>query len=178
VLERRGTRHIRLLFIGDGREKPALAARARAEGLAHCHFMDPLPKRELAQLLCRRVNVGLMILANVPAFYFGTSPNKFFDYLASGLPVLVNYPGWMAEMVATEDLGRTVPPGDATAFADALCEMSENAAALKEMGQRSRALAERQFSRDTLAQELIEVLLSAHRPAAAEAGMLDKAEKG
>jgi glycosyltransferase involved in cell wall biosynthesis len=176
VLERRGVRHIRLLFIGDGREKPALEARARAEGLAQCHFMDPLPKRDLAQLLCRRVNVGLMILANVPAFYFGTSPNKFFDYLASGLPVLVNYPGWMADMVTTEGLGRTVPPDDPAAFADALCEMSDNAGALAEMRRRSRALAERQFARDTLARELIDVLASAYRSVAAEGRAIGEKE--
>jgi hypothetical protein len=29
-------------------------------------------------------DVGMQILANVPAFYYGTSPNKFFDYISAG----------------------------------------------------------------------------------------------
>ena len=55
-----------------------------------------------------RANIGMQILANVPAFYFGTSPNKFFDYLASGLPVLNNYPGWLAEMINEYECGYAI----------------------------------------------------------------------
>ena len=54
-----------------------------------------MPKTELNKLVAS-ADVGLMVLANVPAFYYGTSPNKFFDYISSGLPVLNNYPGWLA----------------------------------------------------------------------------------
>ncbi len=105
-LRMRGRTDILLVFIGDGKDKPALIERAHREKLDNCLFVDPMPKKALAQFLCRRANVGLMILANVPAFYYGTSPNKFFDYLASGLPVLVNYPGWMAEMVTAQGAGQ------------------------------------------------------------------------
>ena len=157
-LKRRGRNDIKFLFVGDGREKPALQERARREGLDSCVFLAPVTKRELAQLLCRRINVGLMILANVPAFYYGTSPNKFFDYLASSLPVLVNYPGWIAEMVGGRSLGRAVPPGDAKAFADALCEMAADRTALGEAGRRGRRLAEGEFARDHLVNEHVALL--------------------
>ena len=49
-------------------------------------------KEKLSGLM-KSADLGLQILANVPAFYYGTSPNKFFDYIAAGLPVLNNYPG-------------------------------------------------------------------------------------
>ena len=61
-----------------------------------------------------------MILANVPAFYFGTSPNKFCDYIASGLPVVINYPGWLAQIIRENECGIYVPPEDPEKFADAL----------------------------------------------------------
>ena len=54
-----------------GRKKPALIERAHRDRLVNCLFVDPMPKKALAQFLCRRANVGLMILANVPAFYYG-----------------------------------------------------------------------------------------------------------
>ena len=53
-----------------------------------------------------------------PAFYYGTSPNKFFDYISSGLAVLNNYPGWLADMIQENKLGIVVPPKDANAFAE------------------------------------------------------------
>jgi len=118
-LSRRGDQSVRIEFIGDGKLKPVLAARAEREGLSNCSFREPIPKTQLAQRM-REVDVGLMVLANVPAFYYGTSPNKFFDYLAAGLPVICNYPGWIADLITQHGCGIAVPPNDRAAFADAL----------------------------------------------------------
>ena len=156
-LRRRQRHDVKLLFIGDGALKPSLVARAQSEGLANCLFLDPVPKRELAEIMAG-VDVGLMILANVPAFYYGTSPNKFFDYIASGLPVLNNYPGWLAEMVTESHCGLSVPPEDPRAFADALEYMCDHREKLEEMGANARALAERQFSRRLLADRFVKWL--------------------
>jgi glycosyltransferase involved in cell wall biosynthesis len=121
-------------------------------------FLEPMPKKALAQFLCRRANIGLMILSNVPAFYYGTSPNKFFDYLASGLPVLVNYPGWMAEMVSAERIGVVVPPQNCRAFADALEQLANDRLERTAMGRRARVFAEREFLRATLSQRCVTVM--------------------
>jgi glycosyltransferase involved in cell wall biosynthesis len=160
-LRKRGRNDIFLVFIGDGKEKPALVERAHREELTNCLFVDPLPKKALAQFLCRRANVGLMVLSNVPAFYYGTSPNKFFDYLASGLPVLVNYPGWMAEMIVAQRAGVVVPPQDAGAFADALIGMADARSATEEMGPRGRNFARGEFLQSTLAQRCVSVMETA-----------------
>jgi len=160
-LRLRGRTDIVLVFIGDGKERPTLIERAHRENLDNCLFVNPMPKKALTQFLCRRANVGLMILANVPAFYYGTSPNKFFDYLASGLPVLVNYPGWMAEMVTAQGAGVVVPPQDPIAFADALIRMADDRAATAEMGRLGRNLARREFLQTTLAQRCVSVMESA-----------------
>jgi lipopolysaccharide/colanic/teichoic acid biosynthesis glycosyltransferase/glycosyltransferase involved in cell wall biosynthesis len=157
-LRKRGRTDIILVFIGDGKEKPALIERAQREKLDNCLFVSPMPKKVLAQFLCRRANVGMMILANVPAFYYGTSPNKFFDYLASSLPVIVNYPGWMAEMVTAGVLGLAVPPQDGPALANALILMADSREATAEMGKRARKLAQREFLMTTLAQRCVSLM--------------------
>ena len=159
-LRKSGRSDIYIVFVGDGKEKPALVERARRQKLDTCLFVDSMPKKVLAQFLCRRANVGLMILANVPAFYYGTSPNKFFDYLASGLPVLVNYPGWMADLVTREGAGVVVPPQDPGAFAHALMHMADSRAAIHEMGVRGRHLAQREFLQTTLTQRCVSVIES------------------
>lgn len=155
ALRRRGRDDIKLVLIGNGQLKPALQGRAAAEGLSNVIFHDPVNKARLSGLLAS-ADVGMQILANVPAFYFGTSPNKFFDYLAAGLPVLNNYPGWLSEIIDEHRCGFAVPPEDPTAFADALERAAADRDELRRMGERGRGLAEREFNRATLAGRWIE----------------------
>ena len=157
VLKRRGRNDIELVFIGDGKLKPELVARARAEELQNCTFLDPIPKIELARKL-RTYDAGLMILANVPAFYYGTSPNKFFDYIASGMPVINNYPGWLADMIVDAKCGVAVPPGDPEALADALERVADCPEDREAMGANARKLAETEFDRKKLAQKFVDCL--------------------
>lgn len=160
-LKRRGARGVRFIFIGQGGQKDKLVARSNAEGLNdYCTWLPSMPKNELARLL-PQLDVGLMILQNLPAFYYGTSPNKFFDYIASGIPVLNNYPGWLAGMIEENRCGIVVPPDDPRAFADACLKFHERRGELKQMGARGRALAERDFSRDKLGAKFVKALESA-----------------
>ncbi|MCH7491944.1 MAG: glycosyltransferase family 4 protein, partial [Gemmatimonadetes bacterium] len=95
-LKRRDVSGVRFVFIGQGRERERLIERSRQEGTdTLVRWVPSIPKEELATEL-PRMDAGMMILKNVPGLYYGTSPNKFFDYIACGLPVLNNYPGWLA----------------------------------------------------------------------------------
>lgn len=154
-LKRRGRGDIKLVLIGNGKLKPALQARAEREALDNVVFHDPVNKTRLASLMAA-TDLGLQVLANVPAFYFGTSPNKFFDYIAAGLPVLNNYPGWLADMINEKSCGFAVIPDDAEEFADALEGAAADRNALKEMGQRGRKLAQDQFDRRLLADRWVD----------------------
>lgn len=160
VLKERSRDDIKFVFIGDGNRKRALVERARNAGLDNCIFLDPVPKEELARILTR-VDVGLMVLADVPAFYRGTSPNKFFDYLSSGTPVLNNYPGWLADLIRAHECGAVVEPRRPEAFADALERLARSTDRRLEMGVSARDLAVRMFDRRTLADRFRKVLEAA-----------------
>lgn len=161
VLKSMGRDDIVLAFIGDGKVKEALVSRALVEGLDNCRFYDPIPKLELNRIIAS-ADIGLMILANVPAFYYGTSPNKFFDYISSGLPVLNNYPGWLADMIKEHNCGLAVPPNDPQAFANALVNLADNPTLRVEMGKNARQLAQTQFSRENLANKFVDFLETQH----------------
>ncbi|AZC52213.1 MULTISPECIES: glycosyltransferase family 4 protein [Pseudomonas] len=148
---------IRLVLIGQGKLKPALQQRAAREGLDNVIFHDPVNKAKLSGLMAS-ADLGLQLLANVPAFYYGTSPNKFFDYIASALPVLNNYPGWLAEMITKEDCGFVVPPESPSLFADALIQAADAREELKAKGLRGRELAVREFDRRKLADRFVDWL--------------------
>jgi len=157
LLKEKGRQDIRLLFVGDGKLKPELVARAELEGLVNCLFLEPVNKRKLTAYL-RGADAGLMLLANVPAFYYGTSPNKFFDYIAIGLPVINNYPGWLAEMITQNRCGIAVEPDSPHAFALALEKMADNPELAKEMGLNARHFAEREFDREQLGNRFVDFL--------------------
>ena len=159
-LKRRGRSDIKLVLVGQGKLKPDLQARAEREGLDNVVFHPPVSKTKLAGLMAA-TDVGMQILANVPAFYYGTSPNKFFDYIAAGLPVLNNYPGWLAGMIEEERCGFAVPPDDPVAFADALEPAAADRDALKVMGENGRKLAVREFDRRILADRFVRWLAGA-----------------
>lgn len=156
-LKRRGRSDIKLVLVGDGMLKLRLQERAAREELANVVFLDPIPKVKLTGLL-RAADVGLMILKNVPAFYYGTSPNKFFDYIAAAKPVLNNYPGWLAELIAESGCGIAVPPEDPAQFAAALERMADDREALRKMGDAARRLAEQRFDRRMLADKFVDAL--------------------
>lgn len=157
VLKERERTDIRIMLVGDGKQKDELVRRAAENDLDNVLFHGNVSKNSIAGLLAA-ADVGMQILANVPAFYYGTSPNKFFDYLAAGLPVLNNYPGWVADMIRDNACGKTVPPDSPEAFADALQYMADHPAELKDMGTRARRLAEQEFDRNKLAAEFVTVL--------------------
>ncbi len=157
VLQERNRPDIHLIFVGDGKLKPELVQRKNDEQLDNCLFFDLLPKDQLSEVM-NQTDVGLMILANISAFYYGTSPNKFFDYIASGLPVLNNYPGWLSDMIHKNQCGLAVLPDRADLFADALIRLADNPQERYQMGLNSRKLAEKDFNRADLANRFVDFL--------------------
>ncbi len=159
LLHEDGNRDVKFVFIGDGKMKPELIRRADEAGLENCIFLDPVPREELARKLAS-ADVGLMILANVEGFHYGTSPNKFFDYISAGLPVIVNYPGWLAALVTEQRSGLAVPPEEPGAFVDAVRELKSNPILARQMGERARELARSEFSLERLSNRFADFLES------------------
>ncbi|MBM5168414.1 glycosyltransferase family 4 protein [Vibrio parahaemolyticus] len=154
-LQSRGRNDIKLVLVGQGKLKPQLEAKAKEMQLNNVVFHPPVNKQKLAGLMAS-ADVGMQVLANIPAFYYGTSPNKFFDYISAGLPVINNYPGWLAGMIEDSQCGFTVAPENPQAFANALEQAADNREALVNMGASARQLAESQFDRQLLADKWVE----------------------
>jgi glycosyltransferase involved in cell wall biosynthesis len=141
--------HIKLVLVGAGKLKPRLVERAKKENLNNVVFVEPVNKDMIASLMLT-ADIGMQVLANIPAFYYGTSPNKFFDYIASGLPIINNYPGWLADLITENNCGYVVEPENPDAFARSLLHASLHPEELEKMGTNARQLAERKFDRNKL----------------------------
>jgi len=161
VLKLRGRKDIKIAFIGEGKTKDDLMRKASRENLDNCLFYPPMNKADLAAFL-NRANIGLMILDNVPAFYYGTSPNKFFDYIAAGKPVLNNYPGWLTDLIHEWKCGFAIQPDNPEVFADTLETAANDLSQLEIMGKNGRLLAVSKFNRRELAAQFTKCLEDIH----------------
>lgn len=162
VLRARGETRVRILLVGDGAEKPALVARAAAEGLANVAFLDPLPRAALGGLYAGS-QVALHLLAGVPEFAEWTAPNKIMDGLAAGLPVVTNQAGRAARIVMDGPSGIAVPAGDAGALAAALARLAADPALRARLGAAGRRQAVAIWDRRLLAERFCAVVEAAGR---------------
>ena len=161
TLLRLGDERVSIVAVGDGAERAKLAERAAVLRLRNLHFLPPVPKEQLAGIV-GAADVTLTIFAPHPILETN-SPNKFFDSLAAGKPVVVNLDGWLRRIVEEHDAGVWVPAGNAEALAGALSVLAANPDRVARMGQNARALAEREFGRDEMADRLAQTLEDAVR---------------
>jgi len=148
---------IAFLLVGDGAEKGTLVKLAEDYALDNVIFLDPRPKSQIPEVLAA-ADLCLMILRNLQVFQTAC-PNKFFDYLAAGRPVLVNFLGEVKEMLEERGAGVFVQPDDPHAMAQAILELEGDPARCAEMGRKARELA-MDFAREKQARKLESVLRS------------------
>jgi glycosyltransferase involved in cell wall biosynthesis len=147
---------VTIVALGDGGERPRLERRARELGHDNLLFLPPVSKEQLAGIL-GAADISLTIFAPYPILETN-SPNKFFDALAAGKPVIVNLDGWLRRLVEENDAGAWVPAGSGDALAATLRLLAAEPDAVARKGKNARALAEREFSRDLMAERLARTL--------------------
>ena len=148
---------IRFLLVGDGKEKPNLALRATEMKLNNVLFLPPVPKQAMAEVLAA-ADCGIAILKPIP-LYGTTYPNKVFDYMAAGRPVVLAIDGVIRKVVEDAGAGLAVPPGDARALADAVLDLANDPARVQAMGRRGRLSVELDFNRKDQAQQMEKALV-------------------
>lgn len=154
----RGYPAIQLWIVGEGSERPRLE-KAQSH-LPNLHLFAPVPVENLPYLLSE-AHIGLSTVLPLPILATN-SANKFYDYLAAGLVVGLNYGGWQAELLEKEGCGFSAASPEA--FAEQVLFYYWHRGAWAIAAARARALAERLFDRRKLAQDLLQQLRAALPP--------------
>jgi glycosyltransferase involved in cell wall biosynthesis len=153
-LKELGEERLRITILGNGNDFGRIKAMADGLNWPFLQFKDSIPKEEMPQFLAT-ADFGIVCFANFKVLE-ANSANKLFDYLAAGLPVVLNYEGWQAEYIRKVNCGICVPQGNDQGLAEALVEMIELGAENRmKMGLSGRALAEKHFDRNELSQQLL-----------------------
>lgn len=154
LLHERGREDIVFCIAGDGKSLPALEH--LTADLPNVVLAGSMPKAEIPRFT--RTADALMVLFADKPILATNSPNKFFDGLATGRPMIVNSDGWTRELVEEHEAGVYVPARDAYALADAVETLADDAQLRVRMGENARRLAEKEFARDLLAAQVLQVL--------------------
>ncbi len=152
---------VRFVVIGDGVERDRIADLARAYEVLDATFymLRAMPKTELASwIACSDFTVGLFSGPRV--LWKDAVQNKFFDSIAAGKPVACNFAGFQSELAVENGIGLILPPESPILAARQLHEKFNDADWLISAEIRSRELARNDFSRDRLAHQLEDVLLT------------------
>jgi glycosyltransferase involved in cell wall biosynthesis len=145
----RGEEDIRMLILGDGGMRQALEGRVVSLGLENVIFGGAIVRRDLGRILSS-CDVAITAFANVPVLATN-SPNKFFDGLAAGIPMIVNSPGWTRDVVLHHDAGFYVDGTQPSQLADALVRLRDDPELRQRLGRNARLLATESYSREFLA---------------------------
>jgi glycosyltransferase involved in cell wall biosynthesis len=90
--------------------------------------------------------------------YKRTYPNKVFDYMAAGRPVILAIDGEIRSVVEAAGCGIFVQPGNPAALADVMCKLAADRPVAKEMGLNGRKYLEEHFNRNLIADTLEMIL--------------------
>jgi glycosyltransferase involved in cell wall biosynthesis len=159
ILAERGNNHIVLVLLGSGGKRAELEKLASEYGLKNIIFSDPASDKEQLARIIAGCEVCLTIYRAAEEHTW--SPNKMFDALAAGKPVLINVPGWLGETIEKNNCGRCLDARRPEMLADALQELAANPELCRQMGKNARELAERDFDRLKLAKIFENVLIEA-----------------
>lgn len=150
---------IHFVLIGRGIQKTLLEKRVRELNLYNVSILSYVPKKHLPEFLAA-ADVIIPIIGNYPIIEKHASLNKFFDGLSAGKPILLNYSGWQRKLIEENNAGAGCQLCNLEEFVDKVLSFYNNQDKLKEMRKNSRKIAEEKFSRDKMAAEALDVIIS------------------
>lgn len=102
-------KHLVFILIGSGGEKENVTQIAKEKGVINKNvfILNSISKEELT-IWYNSVSMGSSFVIDIEELW-ANSANKFFDTLAAGKPILINYEGWQAEIIRSYKIGYVLP---------------------------------------------------------------------
>ena len=144
------------LLIGDGKEGGHLINRKNTENINNVIFLKSIPKKSIIKMI-KSSDLGIMSVRNFKILE-DNSANKFFDFLAAGLPVLINYGGWQKKELELNKAGFACSPAETADMVEKILFLKRHKEIYNEMSKNSKALAKDKFSRSICCNKLINIL--------------------
>lgn len=141
---------VHFFMCGDGAELERLKGHAQSLGLTNLTFLD-FRNRDGVKKLLNITDAMFVCYKQVPVLETG-SPNKFFDGLAAGKLIVINFGGWIKAEVEAARCGFHYNPQQPTEFVKKLSAYVYEGGLLERAQSAARKLAEEKYSRKQLSE--------------------------
>lgn len=148
--------NIHFLFIGDGADREKLLDLKNRLNLKNVTIIKPVPKKEIVKYYSIS-DVMLVPLRNLSLFN-SALPSKMFEIMAMGKPIIHTVDGETRELLGKEKVGIYVEAENPIKLSKAIVDISNNFELQKITKQKSRKLVEREFDRNKLAKDYLDLL--------------------
>ena len=159
VVQERGADDLNFIFLGDGSTQPMLKDMVKGYGLRNVQFLGDHGMEVVSEIV-NCCDASIVSFNNVPILATN-SPNKLFDSLSAGKPVIVNSSGWTKDLVEKDNCGFFVDPDNPNDLVDKLLEVKDNKELLKQWGENSRRLSLEVYDKSLLSAKVANVLENA-----------------
>ncbi len=149
---------IQFILCGDGALLDRLKGHANHLGLHNLSFID-FTDRKGVQEIMNITDATFVCYKNVPILETG-SPNKYFDGLAAGKLIVINFSGWIRKEIEETHCGIYVDPLQPTDFVKQIKPFIANQKLLASFKESSRGLAENKYSRKELSKAFSSIFLA------------------
>ena len=163
LLKENNVNDVEIILLGDGSETDRLVKLKEDNGLDFVHFPGAFNMAMTSEIvnLC---DASIVPFLNLPVLKTN-SPNKLFDSLSAGVPIIVNSDGWTKEMVEVNECGAYVNPDDPSELCTLILEWKENKELLDRMGKNARKLAETTYDKSILCKKFVSIVHSINNQA-------------
>ncbi|MEQ8476980.1 glycosyltransferase family 4 protein [Fulvivirga sp.] len=133
--------NLHYFIVGGGARFNKIRTLAESKGLKNITFANQVDKYEVRQIL-NITDAIYVSFKNVPVLATG-SPNKFFDGLASGKLIVINFKGWIKKAIEEHGCGFYYDPKSPKEFLNRLTTYLEDHGKLEQSKMNARELADK-----------------------------------
>jgi glycosyltransferase involved in cell wall biosynthesis len=150
-----GIHDVEFLFVGTGSKELELQSEIERSGLSNVKLLGKFAMNDLSEIV-NFSDVSMISFLDLPILYTN-SPNKLFDSLSAGKPILVNSAGWTKDIAEKYKCGFYVNPNEPQDLVDKILYLKRNPQVLTEMGKNSRILAETVYDKSILTKQVVKI---------------------
>jgi glycosyltransferase involved in cell wall biosynthesis len=155
LLKKKNRTDIRIEIIGDGQLKDQLINLKESLNLDNLILVDSMPKDELVNYL-KSATASVIPLMD-KKILDTSSPNKLYESLMSGIPVIQTTKGWIKDLLESENCGISVSPSDERELVDAIIKLVDNPDLRQKMSLNANRVALENFTTQIQANIYVDV---------------------
>lgn len=147
----------KILLVGGGPFKERIEELIRENGLQEYFIVTGEVEHDRIPSFLQQINVGVVLFKPVRYNNIIGTPNKLFEYMAFGIPLVVSDLPEMRKIVTETHAGILVDPTDARQIAECIKYLYENPEIAGEMGKNGKKAFENTYNWDKHSEELLRV---------------------